>query len=223
MCGWHFSCYRLQIWRSNYNQPGFWNHLWSFIWLLIIVNKSFVNQFFYNTKMVNVPHSDHTTNYHILEQVNVLVRWRESLLSVIKDRKISWFGHVFHHDTFQLGSFYILLWKIVPEAQKQLNNLISKLNYVVIIKFPYLTNGVGLYLARQHDIVLNRHLVMNVKFCRVKSIQVHSCPQWSWGKLPRDRHRLSVIQVQFSRDHQCVLWRRQRISRRGRPDTSFCS
>ena len=42
---------------------------------------------------------EHKTNEYVWQLVNILAGHQELLLSAVKGRKLSWFGHVCRHDT----------------------------------------------------------------------------------------------------------------------------
>ena len=49
--------------------------------------------------MLGISYREHKTNEYVWQQVSILAGSQELLLSTIKRRKLSWFGHVCSHDT----------------------------------------------------------------------------------------------------------------------------
>ena len=49
--------------------------------------------------MINISYREHTTNDYVWQKVNILAGRQELLLSTVKRRKLSWFGHARRHDT----------------------------------------------------------------------------------------------------------------------------
>ena len=49
--------------------------------------------------MLGISHKEHKTNEYVWRQVNIPAERQELLMSTVKDRKLSWFGHVCSHDT----------------------------------------------------------------------------------------------------------------------------
>ena len=48
--------------------------------------------------MLVISYREHKTNEYVWKKVNILARHQKLLLSTIKRRKLSWFGHVCRHD-----------------------------------------------------------------------------------------------------------------------------
>ena len=55
-------------------------------------------------RMFSISYREHKTNEYVWQQVNILGGRQELLLSTIKHRMLSWFGHVCHHDTLKTRS-----------------------------------------------------------------------------------------------------------------------
>ena len=51
--------------------------------------------------MLGISYRVHETNEYVWQQVDILGRHQELLLSTVKHHKLSWFGHVCHCDTLQ--------------------------------------------------------------------------------------------------------------------------
>ena len=49
--------------------------------------------------MLDISYREHKTNEYVWQQVSILAGPQELLLSTVKRRKLSWFGHVCRHDT----------------------------------------------------------------------------------------------------------------------------
>ena len=49
--------------------------------------------------MLGISYREHETNDYVWQQVSILAGPQEHLLSTVKRRKLSWFGHVCRHDT----------------------------------------------------------------------------------------------------------------------------
>jgi hypothetical protein len=50
-------------------------------------------------RMLGISYREHKTNEYVWQQVSILAGPQELLLSTVKRRKLSWFGHVCRHDT----------------------------------------------------------------------------------------------------------------------------
>ena len=50
-------------------------------------------------KMLQISYRDHRTNMDVLEEVEARAGRQEPLLSTVKRRKLSWFGHTVRHDS----------------------------------------------------------------------------------------------------------------------------
>ena len=50
-------------------------------------------------RMLGISYREHKTNEYVWQQVDILVRRQELLLSTFKRRRLSWFGHVCRHAT----------------------------------------------------------------------------------------------------------------------------
>ena len=51
--------------------------------------------------MLGTSYKEYKINEYVWQQVIILAGRQELLLSVVKRRKLSWFGHVFRHDALQ--------------------------------------------------------------------------------------------------------------------------
>ena len=49
--------------------------------------------------MLGVSYREQQTNEYVLQHANDLAEGQEFLLSTVRHRKLSWFGHVCRHDT----------------------------------------------------------------------------------------------------------------------------
>ena len=50
-------------------------------------------------RMLGISYREHKTNEYVWQEVSILAGPQELLLSIVKRRKLSWFGHVCRHDT----------------------------------------------------------------------------------------------------------------------------
>ena len=50
-------------------------------------------------RLLQIPWFEHKTNMFVQEQVETLAGPQEPLLAVVKRRKLTWFGHVTHHNS----------------------------------------------------------------------------------------------------------------------------
>ncbi|KAL8611432.1 hypothetical protein ACOMHN_014487 [Nucella lapillus] len=50
-------------------------------------------------KLLRIHYSEHRTNEYVRKRIDTLAGKQEPLLSVVKRRKLTWFGHVNRHDS----------------------------------------------------------------------------------------------------------------------------
>ena len=51
------------------------------------------------SESIDILYTDHKTNEYVWQQVDILAGRQELLLSTVERRKLSWFGHVYRHET----------------------------------------------------------------------------------------------------------------------------